>query len=80
MKTRVAVLYWLDRRGRIDVWFGAPGAKGRPAGAVDVVMAAGRPYCRGDVVEGEQVGPPWSSAYRAAAGKVLVVGIPVPQS
>lgn len=78
MKTRVAALYWLDRRGSVDTWFGGPGVNGRPAGAVDVVIE-GRPYCRGDIVEGDQVGT-WRDSYDAAKGKVLVIGLPVPQA
>lgn len=78
MKTRVAALYWLDQRGRVGTWFGGPGANGRPAGAIDVVVSY-RPRARGDIVEGDQV-PHNQDSYEAAKGKVLVVGLPVPQS
>lgn len=78
MRTRVAALYWLDQRGRVGTWFGGPGANGRPAGAVDVVVSE-RPTRRGDIVEGNQV-PRDQDSYEAAKGKVLVIGMPVPQS
>lgn len=78
MKARVTVLYWLDRRSKVDTWFGGPGQCGRPRNAIDIVTDQ-RPFCRGDVVEGDQVGHRHDS-YDAATGKVLVVGIPVAQS
>lgn len=77
MRIRVRVLSWLDRRGGVDVWFGGPGTAGRPDNAIDVVVDD-RPSHVGTCVEGEWVAM-WPKSFHAAAGKVLVIGIPEPR-